>query len=233
MHRFSFALTATGIALLLLAASPARSELLCDCTQVVDNCDASVNLNGNQVNIKSSNPSCSRVDYLIEGQPYTALVVGGSGQLAGPSLPMRNASVVVENCRVCAETGQEVSTSGKIGAMESGAEEVPEEVDEDAGKLQPIIKVMPDYPRTAWINKVEGDVLVEFSVNVEGQVTNIKVLKSTSPAFDLPVIDAVSRFKYVPAESDGQTVVSTGIKERFQFRLLNNGATPSVTSGDG
>lgn len=211
--------------MLTFTASPAHSELLCDCAQVVDSCDASVTMDGTRVNIESSNDSCSRVDYLIEGQPYTALVVGGSANLAGPSLPMRNASVVVENCRVCAETGNQNTAVNVI--------ERSDEADEDAGKLRSIIKVMPDYPRNAWMNKAEGDVLVEFSVNAEGAVTNIKVLQSTNPAFDLAVIDAVSRFRYAPAEEDGKLVASTGVKERFQFRLINNGANTSVTSGPG
>ena len=225
MRRLSNTLTVAGSALLLFAASPARSELLCDCTQVVDSCDASVSLSGSRVNIESSSQSCSRVDYLIEGQPYTALVVGGSGELAGPSLPMRDASVVVENCRVCAETGQQNASAGEI--------KTAEEPDEDAGKLRSVIEVMPDYPRSAWMNKLEGDVLVEFSVNTEGAVTNIKVLKSTGSSFDLAVIDAVSRFKYAPAEQDGIAVGSSGLKQSFQFRLLDNGATPSVTSSAG
>jgi TonB family protein len=225
MHRNSFVVTAMSAALLLITTSQARSELLCDCAQVIDSCDASVSLSGSRVNIESSSQSCSRVDYLIEGQPYTALVVGGSGELAGPALPMRDASVVVENCRVCAETGQQKASAAAI--------KTAEEPDEDAGKLRSVIKVMPDYPRSAWMNKLEGDVLVEFSVNTEGAVTNIKVLKSTGSSFDLAVIDAVSRFKYAPAEEDGIAVGSSGVKARFQFRMLDNGATPSVTSDAG
>ena len=83
----------------------ARAELLCDCTQVVDACSASVSLDGTRVSIESSSDSCSRVDYLVEGQPFTALVVGGSDELRWPGQPIRDAAIVVENCRVCAENG--------------------------------------------------------------------------------------------------------------------------------
>lgn len=202
-------------------ASTARAELLCDCTQVVDSCDASVSMSGTRVNIESSNSSCSRVDYLIEGQPYTALIVGGSGELAGPSLPMRNARVVVENCRVCAESG----VTGKAAMAD-----VAKKSEEDTGAPRSIIKVMPEYPRGAWMNKLEGDVTLEFTVNAEGTVENIKVINSSNPLFDLAAIDAVSRFKFAPAHADNKAAATTGVRERFQFRLLNDGTQTSVTS---
>ncbi len=219
---FMRALCASIAAALALTMAPARAELLCDCTQVVDTCDASVSLRGNRVSIESSNDSCSRVDYLIEGQPYTALVVGGSGELAGPAMPMRDATVVIENCRVCAENGD---TPAAPVATETSAEN-----DADGDELRAMIKVMPDYPRRAWMNKLEGDVTVEFSVNQQGAVQNIKVLKSSNTLFDLAVIDAISRFKYTPATADGKSQVSTGIRERFSFRLLDGGTRTSVTS---
>jgi len=214
-------------AVLVFYAGSGSAELLCDCTQVVDTCDASVSLTGSRVNIESSNESCSRVDYLIEGQPYTALVVGGSGELAGPSLPMRNSSVVVENCRVCAENG---AIAAKPETNSESAPAPTEGSDEDKAKPRSMIKVMPDYPRRAWMNKLEGDVTVEFSVNPQGAVQNIKVINSSNRLFDLVAVDAVSRFKYTPAETDGAPVVASGIRERFQFRLLNGGTQTSVTS---
>jgi protein TonB len=83
------------------------------------------------------------------------------------------------------------------------------------------------------MNKLEGDVTVEFTVNAQGTVQNIKVINSTSPLFDLAAIDAVSRFKYSPAKSDGQAAATSGVRERFRFRLLNGGTLTSVTSSSG
>ncbi len=213
-------LCASFAATLALCAVSVQAELLCDCTQVVDACDASVSLEGSRVSIKSSSDSCSRVDYLIEGQPYTALIVGGSGELAGPAMPIRDATVVIENCRVCAENGATASAP----APESG------EDNEDAGKPRALIKIMPDYPRRAYMNKLEGDVTVEFSVNQQGAVQNIKVVRSSSTLFDLAAIDAISRCKYLPAMQGDQPQVSSGIRERFSFRLLDGDTRASVTS---
>lgn len=226
-------LTATSL------PASARAELLCDCTRVVDSCSAAVALKGTRVSIESSNESCSRVDYLVEGQPFTALIVGGSDELAWPGQPLRDAAVVVESCRVCAEnTGSPATpfaaaTANAATAADSDADSDAESGDSDDGDLRSLIKVMPQYPRQAWMNKLEGEVLVEFSVNQQGIVQNIKVIRSTSPVFDLPTIDAVSRFRYQPAAENGSPTVTTGVRERFHFRLLQGGGQPSVTSAAG
>lgn len=203
--------------------------MLCDCTRVVDSCSAGVTLKGAKVSIESSNDSCSRVDYLVEGQPFTALVVDGSAELAWPGQPLRDATIVVENCRVCAE-----NTGQAAAPVAAGAQGADAEADAgDDGSLRSLIKVMPQYPRQAWMSKLEGDVLVEFSVNQQGVVQNIKVVSSTNRVFDLPAIDAVSRFRYQPAAENGSPAVTTGVRERFYFRLLQGGAQPSVTSAAG
>jgi len=222
---------ALGLFIAALAASPVKAELLCDCTQVVDACSASVNFSGTRVNIESSNDSCSRVDYLIEGQPFTALIVGGSDELGWPGQPMRDATVIVENCRVCAETGSEAAL-GETSPVAGDGDPAKAATDDVEGGLNSLIKVMPQYPRQAWMNKLEGDVVVEFSVNAQGAVQNIKVISSTNAVFDLPAIDAVSRFRYQAAD-DEDAEMTTGVRERFYFRLLQGGSQPNVSSAAG
>lgn len=217
--------------LLAGTAAPASAEFLCDCTRVIDSCSAGVSLDGMRVNIESSSESCSRIDYLIEGQPYTALVVGGEGSLPWPGQPLREAVVVVENCRVCAENG--ATESAAAGASPDGTDETSAADSAATDELRSLVKIMPGYPREAWMNGVEGDVLVEFSVSREGQVQNIRVVSSSSRVFDMPTIDAVSRFRYTPARENGEPLVTKGLRERFYFRLLDNGSLPSVTSSGG
>lgn len=207
----------------LLAAPELRAELLCDCTQVVDSCSASVGLDGTEVSISSDTAACSRVDYLIEGQPFTALVVGGSSALQWPGLPQRNASIVVENCRVCAEAGAVPAGAAADAAPAAQTNAATEETD----PRQPIIKLMPSYPRDAWMNKLEGDVVVEYAVDDLGGVKNIRVVRSSNAVFELPAIDAVSRFKFAPAS---ESTERSGLREEFRFRLLDGGTRTSVSS---
>ena len=218
----------TGAAFLLvgtmLVAQQAHAELLCDCTQVIGSCSASVGLDGRTVDISSDTAACSRVDYLIEGQPFAALVVDGRSQLAWPGLPQRDASIVVESCRICAESGSAAAgaTPASDSAMLDGAD------DEANLGIQPIIKVLPDYPRGAWMNQVEGDVIVEYAVTATGSVTDIRIARSSSPVFDMASVNAVNRFKFRPAEEGEEN--RTGLREEFRFRLVDGGTRTSVSS---
>jgi TonB family protein len=212
-----------GAIAILLTTQDARAELRCDCTEVVDSCSATVSLEGMQVSIESDSRACSRVDYLIEGQPFAALVVGGSTQINWSGQPMRDPQVVIENCRVCAETGS--STAANSGSSNGQ----PGPAAKADGPAEAIVKVMPLYPRDAWTNDIEGDVTIEFNVSAEGIVEKIKVVKSSNPVFITTSIDAISRFRYAPAQKDGAPVASQGVREKFQFRIPD-GSNPIVTS---
>lgn len=209
-----------AVVAVFLFAGNARAEYRCDCTQVVAECSASASLNGSQVNLESSNRGCSRIDYLVDGQPFTALIVGGADSLPWPGQPLRDPQVIVENCRVCSEAGSQ--SNAQPDAV--GDEPVTER------ELQPLVKVLPDYPRAALINNLEGDVLVEFSVNQQGGVQNIRVIQTSNQVFELATLDAVSRFRFTPAMKNGNAIVSAGIRERFSFRLSNNGTVSNVSS---
>jgi len=207
----------------LLTTQTANAELRCNCAEIVDTCSASVSLEGMQVSIESDSRACSRVDYLIEGQPFAALVVGGSTQINWSGQPLRDPEVVIENCRVSPD-GDTV-TGAKPG--KSDADSAPAKKAD--GPAEAIVKVMPVYPRDAWTNDIEGQVVIEFNVSANGHVEQIKVVKSSNPVFITTSIDAISRFRYAPARKDGEPVASEGVRERFEFRIPN-GNSPIVTS---
>jgi TonB family protein len=210
-----------GAIAIVLYSQQANAELRCDCAQVIDTCSATVSLDGMRVNIESDSRACSRVDYLIEGQPFAALVVGGSTQLSWPGQPLRDARIVIENCRVCAETDMSAALQ-----TDKSDNEASKKGDSTA---EAIVKIMPLYPRDAWTNDIEGDVTIEFNVSAAGIVEQIKVIKSTNPVFITTSIDAISRFRYAPARQDGKEVAAKGVREKFEFRLPN-GTNPIVTS---
>lgn len=201
-----------------LIALNARAELRCDCSQIVSACSAEVSFDANNIEIQSSVDACSRVDYLIDGQPYAALVVDGETEFNWDGQPQSRPQIVVENCRVCADRKEGNFSTGITGSTSNTS---AADSDEDAGP-RALIKVMPDYPRTAWGQSLEGSVTVEFSVNAEGEVHNIRVTDSTSTLFVNNTLDAVSRYRYAPE-------VVEKISERFDFRLLD-GISPVVNS---
>jgi TonB family protein len=201
----------TGLTLL---AGTVRAELRCDCTQIVDNCSAEVGFNDNRIRIKSSEDACSRVDYLIDGQPFAALVVNGETEFNWSGQPQDKPQIVVENCRVCADRKE-----GNFAVSEPEAEASDDAVDDTP---QMLVKVMPDYPRSAWSQRLEGSVIVEFTVSEDGSVKNIKVVDSSSSVFVTSAIDAASRFRFTPG-------AAANVREQFNFRLLD-GIDPTVSS---
>ena len=65
--------------------------------------------------------------------------------------------------------------------------------------------VRPDYPDVAREAGLTGRVILKFKINVDGSVGDVHVLEGDE-IFRKPAIDAVTKFKYKPAERDGKPV---------------------------
>jgi len=207
---------------LMLLSTVAKAEARCNCAEVIDSCSASVNLDAMKVAIASNSKACARVDYLVDGQPFTALLAGGSTELNWAGPPLQNPKVIVENCRVCASV--EPAVAANLPAM--AASEVSPN-----SSAESIIKVMPSYPREAWTNRIEGTVIMEFDINKAGQVENIRLVQSSNALFNFNSREALARFRFVPAQKDGKPVAVTG-REQFRFQIPD-GINPVVTSSEG
>lgn len=62
----------------------------------------------------------------------------------------------------------------------------------------------PAYPSS--LKGVNGMVAVVVIIDEKGSVIDATVTKSSDPAFEDPSIDAIKRWKFKPAEKDGQAV---------------------------
>jgi periplasmic protein TonB len=73
---------------------------------------------------------------------------------------------------------------------------------DNAASLTPLIRVEPSYPPAAQTLGIEGSVELSFSVDANGNVSDVEVV-SANPAkiFDAAAIEAVSRWRY-PASPD-------------------------------
>ncbi|GLQ88106.1 energy transducer TonB [Dyella flagellata] len=82
-----------------------------------------------------------------------------------------------------------------------------------------ISAIRPRYPTTALRNNQEGWVDVQYTVNVDGSVSNISVVGAEPRhVFDNAAIDALRRAKFSPAMRDGSAVASQQQK-RIEFKL--------------
>lgn len=78
----------------------------------------------------------------------------------------------------------------------------------------------PSYPTALRAAGMEGEVLVQFVVDQQGNVENstFKVVKSTNPAFTAAVREVLPAWRYRPAEVSGRRVKQL-VQEPFAFRL--------------
>lgn len=83
------------------------------------------------------------------------------------------------------------------------------------------IKVTPPYPENCRSKGVEGLVVVEFDVTPEGNVANVRVTHSPDRCFDRPIRNAVSKWKYPPASTNGRAAMRYGVVETFNFQLVD------------
>ena len=80
--------------------------------------------------------------------------------------------------------------------------------------------VPPVYPGPAIQKRIEGYVIVGFSVNAAGGVVDPVVIESSPPGvFDKSAIKAIRRFKYKARMVDGKAVATTGQQYMFSFKL--------------
>lgn len=86
----------------------------------------------------------------------------------------------------------------------------------------PIVRVEPMYPARAAQRRIEGWVVVEFSIGKMGTVKNVKVVKSEpGTVFDRSALSSVSKWKYKPRVNNGLAVATHGHQTKITFKLDN------------
>lgn len=89
----------------------------------------------------------------------------------------------------------------------------------------PVSQTAPSYPLAGRLLEIEGEVLVEFTVDPAGRVENPRAVKSTLPLFDLAAISAVQQWRFKPAVKAG-SAVRTRMQVPIVFSLQDE---PKVT----
>ncbi len=80
----------------------------------------------------------------------------------------------------------------------------------------PTKTVAPVYPAALKAEGVAGMVTVSFLVDVQGDVQNAVVKKSTRPEFEQPALEALTKWKFIPAKKGGAPVaVQVAIPLKF------------------
>ena len=117
-------------------------------------------------------------------------------------------------------------------AKEKKAEEERIRKEKEAEYPRPIFRVIPLYPRRAQENRVEGYVIVEYTVSESGNVKDPNVIEGKCKSandkenefkdcstFNSTALKAILKMNYVPAVRDGKRVAVENMKYRFNWEL--------------
>lgn len=97
----------------------------------------------------------------------------------------------------------------------TGTQPVPVEPEQTyvaGGEVKaPVIltRVEPRYPQLAIQARKSGLVVLQCTINRDGRIRDVQVLRSTFPAFDQPAIDAVRQWTFAPGTLHGRPVDTT------------------------
>lgn len=126
--------------------------------------------------------------------------------VTGPSSPAATANTPVTAPQRTASAGSAPATTPPSGSGETRA-------------VTPLKMEAPAYPREAYLNREEGFVVVEFTINAQGVPEDITVIEAEPRnTFDREAQRAVARWSFQPALRDGRPV-SQRIRHTLEFKL--------------
>jgi protein TonB len=215
-----------GFLALCFTGMSAQAEWRCDCTTILDTCSATVTVQSDSVSIESDNAQCARVDYLIDGLPFVALVVDGRERQSWLSRS-DNPRVLMQSCQVCLDNAR-----GSAPILTPRAPAVEPELAQDVDhapepELSRLLAVDPQYPSAAAVSGIEGFVEVSFTVTALGFVENALVT-SAEPhgVFEQAALAAISRWRY--GADEGREAVK--LRHRFDFKAADASIARSAPS---
>ncbi len=86
---------------------------------------------------------------------------------------------------------------------------------------QPRFRAQPQYPFDMKRQGITGEVLVEFIVDINGDVRNAYAVRSSQREFEASAVQAVSKWKFRPGKRGGR-VVNTRVQQPISFTLNDN-----------
>lgn len=144
-------------------------------------------------------PSRASAAWALAGveKPDLKLIATLKGALDDPSGPVREAA------------------SWALGHMTVPDSETPVLSTDAPPRL--LVQTRPSYPNTAFNQKLQGTVLVEFLVNEVGRVAHAEIRRSI-PELDKAALECVRTWQFAPAQRGGKPVAVVA-QSPVSFRL--------------
>jgi len=97
----------------------------------------------------------------------------------------------------------------------------PQELDmtQDASAMA-LYRSQPNYPTDALVKGLEGWVLLKYDVDTSGALSNISVIDAEPRrVFDREAINALKKWKFKPAVTNGQPIASAAQTVKIEFNM--------------
>jgi protein TonB len=87
------------------------------------------------------------------------------------------------------------------------------------GDVIPIVRINPQYPRQALIDGTSGYVVIEFTIDADGSVSDPEIIESQPRrVFDRSAMQAIYKWKFKPRVVDGKPIARRG-STKIDFNL--------------
>jgi protein TonB len=151
-------------------------------------------------------------DAAEEGRVFLEVTPDGDGRAVAVR-PVRGAAVLADAAARSVMTWR-FSTNGEPGAFlvgvnvaprPAGGSAEPRRVGGDIAPPTRVRHVSPVYPPEARCARLEGTVIIEATIGIDGRVLDGRILRSVS-GLDLAALDAVLQWQFAPTVVDGEGV---------------------------
>ncbi len=86
--------------------------------------------------------------------------------------------------------------------------------------ILPLVRVQPMYPRDAANQRIEGWVVIEFTISTNGRVLNPRVIREyPNEMFNTAALKAIKKWRYRPRVENGLKVEVHNVSVRLKFEL--------------
>ncbi|MBS0661851.1 MAG: energy transducer TonB [Verrucomicrobia bacterium] len=108
---------------------------------------------------------------------------------------------------VAAVMGTSLGEAGRVAAtpLNLDAAAALEQQQPNEGPVL-IAQVAPEYPPALRRAGVKGEVVVAFTVEIDGRVTDLEILRASQPGFEAPALAAVRQWRFKAARKNGVVV---------------------------
>lgn len=133
---------------------------------------------------------------------------------------------------VSSNSGLSVRVGNTIGVKPTDEVVAPEEVQplrkvsfaklETPPKLiRDFVYPQSDYPPDALAEGIQGQVTLKLTIDENGDVSNVKLMRGVHPSLDDLAIKACYKFKFKPGMSGGEAVITQGYIHRYNWVIVD------------